>query len=104
MKNIFTKIGLTTLGIIFSLSVFILPKNSEATFFYTSLGIDYIVTASNIPPVANAGTNVNLNSPTSSTTFVPGQATATDADGTVVSTVWSQVSGPVSAGHTAIAA
>lgn len=98
MKNIFTKIGLTTLGIIFSLSVFILPKNSEATFFYTSLGIDYIVTASNIPPVANAGTNVNLNSPTSSTTFVPGQATATDADGTVVSTVWSQVSGPVSAG------
>lgn len=93
MKKIFTKIGLTTLGIMFSFSIFVLPKISEANFYFTSLDIDYIVTASNIPPVANAGADVPISLPTTQVVFSPGQATATDADGTVVSTVWTQVSG-----------
>ncbi|MBZ4394127.1 discoidin domain-containing protein [Myxococcus sp. MISCRS1] len=45
----------------------------------------------NIPPVANAGPDQAITLPTNSVTFSGG---ATDADGTVVSLAWTQVSGP----------
>ncbi|NTX39244.1 discoidin domain-containing protein [Myxococcus sp. CA033] len=45
----------------------------------------------NIPPVADAGADRSLTLPTSSVTLVGG---ATDADGTVTSLAWTQVSGP----------
>ena|GEM_PF-1370866 len=45
----------------------------------------------NIPPVANAGPDRALTLPTTSVTLAGG---ATDADGTVTSLAWTQVSGP----------
>ncbi|MFY2563150.1 discoidin domain-containing protein [Corallococcus terminator] len=45
----------------------------------------------NIPPVANAGLDRSLTLPTTSVTLV---GEATDADGTVTSLAWTQVSGP----------
>jgi hypothetical protein len=52
------------------------------------------VDPANIPPVVNAGANLSIQLPVSSTTLV---ATSSDSDGTVVSNVWSQVSGPSTA-------
>lgn len=45
----------------------------------------------NIPPVANAGPDVTITLPTSSTTL---SGSGTDADGTISSYAWSLVSGP----------
>ena len=47
--------------------------------------------AANVPPVANAGPNQTIVLPTNSVTL---NGSGTDADGTVVSYAWSQVSGP----------
>ncbi len=47
----------------------------------------------NTPPVANAGTNINLTLPINNTTLT---GSGTDADGTVVSYMWAKVSGPAS--------
>ena len=52
----------------------------------------YAAAPPNMPPVANAGSNVSIVLPTNSTTL---RATATDVDGTVVTRAWSLVSGPV---------
>lgn len=46
------------------------------------------------PPTVNAGTNKTITLPTNS---VSQTGTATDSDGTIVSTVWAQVSGPTTA-------
>lgn len=46
---------------------------------------------SNVPPVANAGSNQTIVLPTSSVTMA---GSGTDADGTITSHVWSQFSGP----------
>lgn len=43
------------------------------------------------PPVVNAGTDVTITLPTATTTLT---GTASDPDGTIASTIWSQVSGP----------
>jgi gliding motility-associated-like protein len=43
------------------------------------------------PPVVNAGTDITITLPTNATTLT---GTASDPDGTVTSTTWSQVSGP----------
>lgn len=48
----------------------------------------------NQPPVANAGTTQSITLPQNSVTLM---GSAADADGTVVSVVWSQVSGPSAA-------
>ncbi len=50
--------------------------------------------ASNIPPVANAGADITITLPTSSTTLV-GTASS-DADGSIASYLWTKVSGPTS--------
>ena len=50
------------------------------------------MTTTIIPPVANAGSNQTIVSPNSSVTLT---GSATDADGTIVSYNWAQVSGPV---------
>lgn len=47
---------------------------------------------SNLPPVANAGTDQTLTLPTNSTTL--NGSLSSDADGTIVSYAWTQVSGP----------
>ncbi len=47
--------------------------------------------ATNQPPTANAGNNITLTLPTNSTTLV---GSGYDPDGTIVSYVWSRVSGP----------
>lgn len=49
--------------------------------------------APNQPPVANAGTDKNITLPTNSVTQV---GSGTDADGTIVGYLWTQVSGPAS--------
>ncbi|KKU78787.1 MAG: PA14 domain protein, partial [Parcubacteria group bacterium GW2011_GWA2_47_7] len=47
---------------------------------------------SNVPPVASAGSNKAMTLPTNSVTI--SGASASDPDGSVVSTIWSKVSGP----------
>ncbi len=47
--------------------------------------------AANIPPVANAGVDKTITSPTSSVSVT---GTGTDADGTISSYLWSKISGP----------
>ena len=60
-----------------------------------AIGIDIVqVTvnaAANIPPIANAGSNQSITLPVNSVTL---SGSGTDADGTVVSNVWTQISGP----------
>ena len=48
----------------------------------------------NQPPVANAGTGQTITLPTNSVTLT---GTATDADGTIASTLWTKLSGPAGA-------
>ncbi len=48
----------------------------------------------NVAPMANAGADQSITSPANTATLT---GTASDSDGTVASTVWSQVSGPVTA-------
>ncbi|MCH7479293.1 MAG: hypothetical protein IIA14_14485, partial [SAR324 cluster bacterium] len=62
-----------------------------------STGSDFVtvtVIAANQPPVANAGTDQAITLPTTSVALF---GSATDSDGTVTSTLWTQVSGPVPA-------
>src|SRR5450756_991379 len=47
--------------------------------------------AANIPPVANAGLDQTITLPTNSVTLT---GSGSDADGTVVSYVWTKISGP----------
>ncbi len=53
--------------------------------------VTVLVSASNIPPVVNAGPDITLNLPTMSTVIT---ATASDPDGTISSYLWTQESGP----------
>ena len=50
-----------------------------------------VVAASNIPPVAHAGSDIIITLPVNNTTL---SGSGTDADGTVVSYVWNKISGP----------
>lgn len=52
--------------------------------------VQVIVTAANVPPVVNAGVDKIITPPTNSVSVV---GTATDADGTIASTLWSRISG-----------
>ncbi len=56
--------------------------------------VQVTVTAINQDPIANAGTDITINLPTNSTTL---NGSASDADGTIASYSWSQVSGPSTA-------
>ncbi len=47
---------------------------------------------SNQPPIANAGNNITLNLPTNSTSL--NGSASTDPDGTIVSYLWTKISGP----------
>jgi formylglycine-generating enzyme required for sulfatase activity len=59
----------------------------------TGTGITNVIALpANRPPSVSAGSTINLTSPAASTTIA---GTASDADGVVVSTTWSQASGPV---------
>lgn len=53
-----------------------------------------LVGGGNIPPSVNAGSDISITLPVSSTTLI---GTATDGDGTIASIQWSQISGPSSA-------
>ncbi len=55
---------------------------------------DNVVLTCNQPPTVSAGADVVITLPTNSLTL---NATSSDVDGTVVSTLWSQISGPSSA-------
>jgi hypothetical protein len=54
-----------------------------------------VIAASNIAPVANAGLDQTITSPTSIATLT---GSGTDADGTVVGYFWKQISGPSTSG------
>lgn len=64
--------GINTLKIVFTENPIVLPPENQ-------------------PPVVDAGPNTTITLPTNSATIT---GTASDSDGTVVSTIWSQVSGP----------
>jgi hypothetical protein len=67
----------------------------SATDIIGAVGTDFVTitvnTASNIPPVANAGLNKNITLPTNSVTLT---GSGTDSDGVIVSYLWTKVSGP----------
>ncbi|MEQ9415331.1 MAG: tandem-95 repeat protein, partial [Cyclobacteriaceae bacterium] len=54
--------------------------------------IKVIVTATNMAPVANAGTDKTITLPTNSINII---GSGSDSDGTIVSYLWAKVSGPV---------
>jgi len=54
----------------------------------------FVNSAVNTPPIANAGADQTLNLPTSSVNLV---GSASDSNGSVTSTLWTQVSGPAQA-------
>lgn len=58
---------------------------------YRDTSLINIVAAPNVAPVANAGTDRTITLPTNSLTL---QGAGTDSDGTIVSWLWTQVSGP----------
>ncbi len=65
---------------------------------YTAAVLIYSSALANVLPSANAGTDQTITLPTNSVSLA---GIGTDADGTVVSTVWSQISGPNTATLTA---
>jgi formylglycine-generating enzyme required for sulfatase activity len=69
---------------------FTATDNNSATSF--SDVIVNVTAAPNQPPAVNAGSDQQIQAPTTSTAL---SGTASDADGTVASTRWTQVSGPV---------
>jgi gliding motility-associated-like protein len=56
--------------------------------------VSITVNAANVPPTANAGTDITINLPTDSTGVI---GAGTDPDGTIASYAWVQISGPNSA-------
>lgn len=68
--------------------------NVGLSFSGSAPDIGYFETGGNSNPTADAGIDQILMLPTTSATLV---GTATDSDGTIVSTLWSQISGPNSA-------
>jgi len=78
--------GLTAGQFVYRLTV---TDNSGATA-YDDVSIT-VTNAANIPPVANAGPDKNVQLPTNSTTL---NGSGTDADGTIVSYTWTKISGP----------
>jgi hypothetical protein len=58
---------------------------------YQWLARQTLASATNIPPVANAGADLSLTLPTTSATL---NGSATDADGTVLTYLWTQIAGP----------
>lgn len=68
-----------------------IPTNSTVLTGASDGGAIGWTGGTNVPPVANAGADTVLIQPTSSLTIV---GSATDADGTIASKAWTQVSGP----------
>jgi hypothetical protein len=66
--------------------------NGSATS--TDIMVIQVNAAANVPPVANAGSDKAITLPTTTTTLVGG---GTDADGTIVAYLWTQLSGPTTA-------
>ncbi|MBC7935642.1 MAG: tandem-95 repeat protein [Rhizobacter sp.] len=58
---------------------------------YQWLARQTLASATNIPPVANAGPDLNITLPASTAAL---NGSATDADGTVLTYLWNQVAGP----------
>lgn len=56
--------------------------------------VTVVVNAANVPPTANAGSDITINLPTNSTIIT---GSGNDVDGTVSTYAWSQVSGPSTA-------
>ena len=78
--------GLTAGQFVYRLTV---TDNAGATA-YDEVTIT-VSSAANIPPLANAGPDINVQLPTNSTTL---NGSGTDADGTIVSYSWTKISGP----------
>ncbi len=94
MKTFFNKhikyIALTVVSIGL---IFVVAPHASAAWSYNGADILYIV-SSNAAPMVDAGPDVALTLPTSSTSVT---GTATDSDGTVNYTFWQFVSGPATA-------
>lgn len=80
-----TVVSMTPGNYVFQLTV---TDNNGAT------GSDNMQVILNVIPTVGAGVDQTITLPTSSITFA---GTASDADGTIASTVWSQLSGPATA-------
>ena len=72
-------------------------NNATATDLLTVL----VNPAANIPPVANAGSGITITLPTNTATL--NGSASSDADGTITTYSWTQVSGPNTAGSTGAA-
>jgi gliding motility-associated-like protein len=59
------------------------------------MSIQVLAESINLSPSVDAGSDINIVLPTNSTSM---NGTATDTDGSIVSTLWTQISGPSSAG------
>jgi hypothetical protein len=68
-------------------------NTTDGSYFLSNVTIPSVT--SNRPPVANAGSNVSITLPTSSTNL--SGSLSSDPDGTVASYLWTQVSGPSTA-------
>lgn len=67
------------------------PRNATDLAFINQVTLPGCSTSGNLPPTANAGTDRTITLPTNSTNL---QGSGTDADGTIASYAWTQVSGP----------
>lgn len=92
MKKNFHNIKFIAISTLVALAFLASPKESFATFFYTTHDIPYIVNAAGtIPPVADAGADQNITLPTSTTT-IDGSGSY-DPDGTITNYVWTKTLG-----------
>jgi len=82
--------GLAQGTYIFQLTV--TDNNGAASSDQVVVTVNPPAPANNIPPVSNAGSDITLILPQSSTTL---NGSATDADGTIASYLWSKISGPL---------
>jgi hypothetical protein len=73
--------------------MYIQGRNSDGSYTLKT-GISVVTATGNVPPTVFPGNSSTIVSPASSVTIV---GSASDADGTIASTVWTQVSGPSTA-------
>ena len=85
-----TSASTTVTGLIVGTYVFRLTVTDDASATATA-DVQVTVNAVNIPPAANAGSDVTITLPTNSATLT---GSGTDADGTIATYLWTKVAGP----------
>jgi len=86
---------LTASSLVIGVYVFRLTvTDNDAATGFDEMRVTVNPEPNNIPPVVNAGVDQSVITPPNSATLT---GTATDSDGTIASSIWSQVNGPTSA-------